>query len=456
MIYVIDDERNILVMLQDLLECAGYEVKAFSRGAEALASLATDLPELIISDIMMPDMSGFALKDAVSARYGHRLIPFVFLTALSAVDDIVRGLDMGVDDYLVKPFSPSLLEAKVRNILERRKRYSAALFRGDLSRFPFPKVLQFCDRHGLTGEVEFQAPSTAVSLEFKGGDVVLKKLANPTAQLAMLNDLHEGTFVIRSVTLDFGALEDVASGAAGGRAIRPEPRGAELFIAPGELSMSKATAAAAPEPHLEEREDVEPGAGAAVEETAPVAPAASPAAAEVAVAAVRPEPESALPASPPTAGPQPFGVLHPAFEKPMGKLSAVRLDHRVFQIQTEFASRPEVQIRTVVLLDGSVLMKKTTAPDNLDRYYLDALIDDQHAAVTDEVNEKVAILKSRHTQRDDTTRKEFFELFERGYDAYRAGDLGAARDIWQKAHSLNPDDKALNLQLKIVGYKLGA
>ena len=114
-ILVADDEADIVRLLQDLFTRQGYQVLAACGGKEAL-ELCSQKPDLILLDVNMPDMDGFTLcrqiRDFVSC-------PILFLTARDSVADRVKGLDLGADDYLVKPFAFDEFSARVRALLRR-------------------------------------------------------------------------------------------------------------------------------------------------------------------------------------------------------------------------------------------------------------------------------------------------------------------------------------------------
>ncbi len=120
MIIAVDDQPEILEFLTSVLEGAGHVVKTFSDPRAALAFAHSTPPQLIISDMVMPEMDGMAFRVAYQREFSERNTPFVFLSSQGDPAIVVRGLDAGVDDYLLKPVHPEILKAKVRNLLERR------------------------------------------------------------------------------------------------------------------------------------------------------------------------------------------------------------------------------------------------------------------------------------------------------------------------------------------------
>jgi DNA-binding response OmpR family regulator len=111
-------------VLTDLLASEGHRVIAASQGADGLERALAEQPDLILLDVMMPRLDGFAL--AQELRRLGRAVPILMLTAKGRVEDRVRGLDSGADDYLVKPFSGDELLARVRALLRRFHRGAAA------------------------------------------------------------------------------------------------------------------------------------------------------------------------------------------------------------------------------------------------------------------------------------------------------------------------------------------
>lgn len=122
-VLVVDDEPEVLGTLTRALTRQGYEVTTASSGANALSTLDADKHDLIVLDVNMPPgMSGFAVCERIRSDHQYDHIPVLFLTARSSTDDIVKGLDVGGDDYVVKPFELSELQARVRALMRRSER----------------------------------------------------------------------------------------------------------------------------------------------------------------------------------------------------------------------------------------------------------------------------------------------------------------------------------------------
>ncbi|MHA1448305.1 MAG: response regulator [Candidatus Hodarchaeales archaeon] len=120
-ILVVDDNTEILLNLEITLECNDYKVITTNSGKEALKILreADKLPDLIISDIMMPEMDGYEFYKTVTNNQFWNQIPFIFLSAKASIDDIRFGKMLGVDDYLTKPFKDEDLLASVAGKIAR-------------------------------------------------------------------------------------------------------------------------------------------------------------------------------------------------------------------------------------------------------------------------------------------------------------------------------------------------
>ena len=117
-ILVIDDELHIRTILTYMLEQADFRVIQASCGTDGLAMLEDFLPDLILLDIMMPDMDGFTVLSQIRGQFRTHNLPVILLTAHGETDHKVRGLQAGANDYLVKPFVPEELLLRVRNMLQ--------------------------------------------------------------------------------------------------------------------------------------------------------------------------------------------------------------------------------------------------------------------------------------------------------------------------------------------------
>ena len=118
-ILVADDDAWILRMVTTVLEKRGYQVETASDGEDALRRALAQRPDLLITDVMMPKMDGWALVKSLRARPESAFVPVIFLTALGTDDDRIRGFRLGADDYLPKPFRFEELDLRVAKTLRR-------------------------------------------------------------------------------------------------------------------------------------------------------------------------------------------------------------------------------------------------------------------------------------------------------------------------------------------------
>src|SRR5699024_9693877 len=121
-ILLIEDNRDILDNMSEILELAGYEVFLANDGKMGFFKAMECLPDLIISDIMMPVLDGFGLLHLVQKKEELRNIPFIFLTAKTDRVDFRKGMNMGADDYITKPFNDTELLNAIESHLEKVER----------------------------------------------------------------------------------------------------------------------------------------------------------------------------------------------------------------------------------------------------------------------------------------------------------------------------------------------
>ena len=145
-ILVIDDERAMRVALTGALEAEGYRVMHADNGETGLQKALREQPDLLLLDVMMPKLDGFAL--CAELRRLGRAMPVLMLTAKGMVRDRVEGLNAGADDYLVKPFSTEELLARVRALLRRSRREHAAVREIELGDVKINFLTQTAERGG--------------------------------------------------------------------------------------------------------------------------------------------------------------------------------------------------------------------------------------------------------------------------------------------------------------------
>lgn len=121
-ILIVDDDITLTTALVRYLSNRGYSVQQARSGLEALLLFEEHLPDLVVSDVLMPEMDGLEFCQRLRASRSGQLVPFIFLSCRKDIEDRIVGHKMGADDYLVKPFEPRELVAKIEAQLERSRR----------------------------------------------------------------------------------------------------------------------------------------------------------------------------------------------------------------------------------------------------------------------------------------------------------------------------------------------
>ena len=120
-VLVVDDNPNTMTLMRDLLSARGYEVVAVPDAAHAEAEILSRVPDLVLSDVVMPGKSGYELCRELKENPSTRLVPFVLMTGLSEREDRVRGIEAGADDFLSKPIFPEELFARVKSLIKLKE-----------------------------------------------------------------------------------------------------------------------------------------------------------------------------------------------------------------------------------------------------------------------------------------------------------------------------------------------
>ncbi|GAA3237669.1 response regulator transcription factor [Dactylosporangium siamense] len=132
-VLVVDDEASIRALLSATLRLTGFDVKVAGGGREALSAAAEFAPDLVVLDVMMPDLDGFEVAQRL--RTSGRPVPVLFLTARDSVEDRISGLTVGADDYVAKPFSLEEVVLRIRAILRRSLGEQQQLVDGGVLRY---------------------------------------------------------------------------------------------------------------------------------------------------------------------------------------------------------------------------------------------------------------------------------------------------------------------------------
>ncbi|MBB6051485.1 response regulator transcription factor [Armatimonas rosea] len=117
-ILAVDDEPNIVRLIQVNLERMGYTVETANNGVQALEKIRANRPDLVVSDVMMPEMDGFELLSSIRRDPALETLPVIMLTAKTQDKDVLSGYSRGADMYLTKPFNPMELISFVKRILQ--------------------------------------------------------------------------------------------------------------------------------------------------------------------------------------------------------------------------------------------------------------------------------------------------------------------------------------------------
>lgn len=189
LILVADDEDTQLALLREALESFSYEVQTARDGVEALARIEERAPDLIVLDVKMPQMDGYAVCERVKSDVVLRHIPVLMLTAQTGTQAKVKGLEYGADDYLTKPFEFEELNARIRSLLRRARQDLEA---NPLTRLPGNITIEKEIRHRL----DAQAPLAVLYADlnsfkayndvygFVKGDEVIRETARVLRRIA--------------------------------------------------------------------------------------------------------------------------------------------------------------------------------------------------------------------------------------------------------------------------------
>ena len=161
-ILVIDDDIAINELIKVNLELCGYKVCQANDGIKGFAMCKQELPSLVVLDVMMPDVDGFTVAQRIRKNDSTKNIPILMLTALSQLNDKVNGFNIGVDDYLVKPFEMEELEVRVRALLKRTRQIPESastreiLTVGEITILPETYCVKINDKQAKLTPIEFE------------------------------------------------------------------------------------------------------------------------------------------------------------------------------------------------------------------------------------------------------------------------------------------------------------
>ena len=178
-ILAVDDQPHNLRLLVDLLSARGYEVVTAASGTEALAKIESERPDLVLLDVIMPDMNGYEVCGKIREMPQTAVLPIVMITALDPAEERVKGLEAGADDFLSKPINQPELLARVRSLLRIKQLYDTVQEQkaqlGDLNRTLEQRVLEQVGQLDRLGRLKrFFSPQLADLIVSGGADDPLK------------------------------------------------------------------------------------------------------------------------------------------------------------------------------------------------------------------------------------------------------------------------------------------
>jgi DNA-binding response OmpR family regulator len=237
-VIVVEDDPRQRQLLEILLRTEGYAVTSAPDGEKGVALVHQVLPELVITDVMMPNVSGFELCRRLRADSLTEAIPIIFLTARKSSKDFDTGFQLGADDYLAKPYQPPDLLARIRTVLQRSRSgggrngtaqaaarlhpahesgrsRTRVMLSGQLSTASVTDVLQTLGGNHLTGKLEIHATEPGV-LELSDGRLIRAEVTTPRRTIHgakawfRLADCTEGSFELWGLDPDpDGAAEPI-------------------------------------------------------------------------------------------------------------------------------------------------------------------------------------------------------------------------------------------------------
>ncbi len=202
---LVEDETAILFSLQRILELSGdYEVITAANGKSAIDKLAQVIPDLIISDIAMPEMDGIEFCKHVRKSESTRSIPFIFLTAKK--ERILEGIQTGSDDYIVKPFKVDELLVTIKSIFQRieSRREEALVQKGTLNDYNLDEILELCMNNAFSGDLVLRNGENEGVIYLDKGEISRINLLDHDEDQALdfLRKWNKGSFVLRPKTIE--------------------------------------------------------------------------------------------------------------------------------------------------------------------------------------------------------------------------------------------------------------
>jgi len=202
---IVDDSRLIIRVIRDFFGPHGYDVHDAENGMVGLGRLEEATPDVIVADVQMPVMDGWAFCEAVRRRPSTAEIPFVFLTIESELPKRLRGLHLGADDYVTKPFEVEELHARVERILERQdvlnraRTGTDAFLAGSVEHLAISDLLQLLSLNSKDGVVQLRQGPDEGYIVFDSGNIVHAASATVRGLKALFRMLGWATATFRVV-----------------------------------------------------------------------------------------------------------------------------------------------------------------------------------------------------------------------------------------------------------------
>jgi DNA-binding response OmpR family regulator len=189
-VLVVEDDPDIAQLVAHYLEKAGFTAEITSSGRDALASVASQPPDILVLDLMLPHVDGLEICRVVRSNAATAAVPIIMLTARAEESDRIVGLEIGADDYLAKPFSPGELVARVRALLRRVTRATPAPSAGSSGSpeqtVSYGSIVMDAGRHTVTANTK---PVTLTAKEFVLLDYFLQHRGRVLSRDILLTDV---------------------------------------------------------------------------------------------------------------------------------------------------------------------------------------------------------------------------------------------------------------------------
>jgi len=185
-VLVVEDDPDIAQLVAHYLEKAGFTAEITASGRDALTSVATRPPDIVVLDLMLPQVDGLEICRTIRGNDATAGVPIIMLTARAEESDRIVGLEIGADDYLAKPFSPGELVARVRALLRRVARSAPAMSSATNQTLAYGSIAVDAERHTVTAD---GAPVTLTAKEFVLLDYFLQHRGRVLSRDVLLTDV---------------------------------------------------------------------------------------------------------------------------------------------------------------------------------------------------------------------------------------------------------------------------